>query len=146
VNRAGPPRRFWADGELAPVPIVDMGIDAERVEARLTGPHDRLARARGERHGPAVDGEPAAGGGGGAALPGPGVHPQPLDVGLGLGRRDLGEVLDVVDAQLPGGGDETVVAVDGEVAEGVRARGGGRNQHERAPGREHGRAGGEQTT
>ncbi len=29
---AGPPRRFWADGELPPVPIVDMGIDTERVD------------------------------------------------------------------------------------------------------------------
>ena len=33
---AGPPRRFWADGELPAVPIVDMGIDAERVEVAPT--------------------------------------------------------------------------------------------------------------
>src|SRR5262245_12396464 len=33
---AGPPRRFWPDGELAPVPIVDMGIDTERVEIEPT--------------------------------------------------------------------------------------------------------------
>jgi superfamily II DNA or RNA helicase len=33
---AGPPRRFWPDGELAPVPIVDMGIDIERVEIEPT--------------------------------------------------------------------------------------------------------------
>ena len=36
LDLAGPPRRFWADGELAPVPIVDMGIDAERVDAAPT--------------------------------------------------------------------------------------------------------------
>lgn len=36
LDLAGPPRRFWADGEIAPVPIVDMGIDAERVEAAPT--------------------------------------------------------------------------------------------------------------
>ncbi len=33
---AGPPRRFWADGEYTPVPIVDMGVDARRVESCLT--------------------------------------------------------------------------------------------------------------
>jgi superfamily II DNA or RNA helicase len=33
---AGPPRRFWADGEVPPVPVVDMGIDTERVEAAPT--------------------------------------------------------------------------------------------------------------
>jgi len=33
LDLAGPPRRFWADGELPAVPIVDMGVDAERVEA-----------------------------------------------------------------------------------------------------------------
>ena len=32
LDLAGPPRRFWSDGELPAVPIVDMGIDAERVE------------------------------------------------------------------------------------------------------------------
>lgn len=42
LDLAGPPRRFWADGEPAPVPIVDMGIDAERVEAALT-PSELLA-------------------------------------------------------------------------------------------------------
>src|SRR5437879_1454689 len=36
LDLAGPPRRFWADGEVTPVPIVDMGIDAERVEAAPT--------------------------------------------------------------------------------------------------------------
>ena len=45
VDLAGPPRRFWADGELAPVPIVDMGIDAERVEAAPT-PSQLLAAIR----------------------------------------------------------------------------------------------------
>ena len=32
VDLAGPPRRLWADGEVAPVPIVDMGVDVNRVE------------------------------------------------------------------------------------------------------------------
>jgi len=32
VDLAGPPRRFWADGEVPPLPIVDMGVDANRVE------------------------------------------------------------------------------------------------------------------
>ncbi|MGE0446286.1 MAG: DEAD/DEAH box helicase [Vicinamibacterales bacterium] len=36
VDLAGPPRRFWADGEQPPVPVVDMGIDANRVEALPT--------------------------------------------------------------------------------------------------------------
>ena len=36
LDLAGPPRRFWADGEQPPVPIVDMGIDAERVEGAPT--------------------------------------------------------------------------------------------------------------
>ena len=36
LDLAGPPRRFWADGELPGVPIVDMGIDAERVEVAAT--------------------------------------------------------------------------------------------------------------
>ena len=36
LDLAGPPRRFWADGELPIVPIVDMGIDAERVEEVAT--------------------------------------------------------------------------------------------------------------
>ena len=33
VDLVGPPRRFWADGEVPVLPIVDMGIDANRVEA-----------------------------------------------------------------------------------------------------------------
>ena len=36
LDLAGPPRRFWADGELPPVPIVDMGIDPNRVEPVAT--------------------------------------------------------------------------------------------------------------
>jgi superfamily II DNA or RNA helicase len=32
VDLAGPPRRFWSDGQLPSMPIVDMGIDANRVE------------------------------------------------------------------------------------------------------------------
>ena len=36
LDLAGPPRRFWADGELPAIPIVDMGIDAERVEVAST--------------------------------------------------------------------------------------------------------------
>ena len=36
LDLAGPPRRFWADGEPPPAPIVDMGIDAERVEVAPT--------------------------------------------------------------------------------------------------------------
>ena len=36
IDLAGPPRRFWADGEVPSVPIVDMGIDAERVEVVAT--------------------------------------------------------------------------------------------------------------
>jgi hypothetical protein len=36
LDLAGPPRRYWADGEQPPVPIVDMGIDAERVEGAPT--------------------------------------------------------------------------------------------------------------
>ncbi len=31
ADLAGPPRRFWSDGETQPVPIVDMGIDVHRV-------------------------------------------------------------------------------------------------------------------
>jgi superfamily II DNA or RNA helicase len=36
VDLVGPPRRFWSDGEVATVPIVDMGIDVNRVEAVLS--------------------------------------------------------------------------------------------------------------
>jgi superfamily II DNA or RNA helicase len=36
VDLVGPPRRFWADGEPPSLPIVDMGVDANRVEAAAT--------------------------------------------------------------------------------------------------------------
>jgi superfamily II DNA or RNA helicase len=42
LDLAGPPRRFWADGELPIVPIVDMGIDAERIEG-VASPSQLLA-------------------------------------------------------------------------------------------------------
>jgi superfamily II DNA or RNA helicase len=32
LHLAGPPRRFWPEGESCPVPIVDMGYEADRVE------------------------------------------------------------------------------------------------------------------
>lgn len=46
LDLAGPPRRFWADGEAAPVPIVDMGIDVHRVDASLS-PAQLLAEGPG---------------------------------------------------------------------------------------------------
>lgn len=36
VDLAGPPRRFWADGEIQPFPIVDMGVDANRIQPAIT--------------------------------------------------------------------------------------------------------------
>lgn len=36
IDLVGPPRRFWADGEVVGTPIVDMGVDAGRVESVAT--------------------------------------------------------------------------------------------------------------
>lgn len=36
VDLAGPPRRFWSTGDVPGVPIVDMGVDSNRVEALAT--------------------------------------------------------------------------------------------------------------
>ena len=41
VDLVGPPRRFWADGEGPSLPVVDMGVDANRVEP-ATSPGDLL--------------------------------------------------------------------------------------------------------
>lgn len=109
-------------------------LHAQGVEAGLAGTSARAAAGGREGGRTPVDPEGAVGGGPRAPLPGPRAQPQPLDVGLGLGRRDLGEVLHMVDAELSGSCDQAVVAVDGEVAEGVGAGGARREQGQGAHG------------
>ncbi|CAM5525946.1 hypothetical protein SGLAM104S_00911 [Streptomyces glaucescens] len=108
-----------------------QALHAEGVEARLPRPDLSGAGDDGERGLPPADGDLAVPGGPRAALPGPAVQAQPLDVRPGLRRRDLGEVLDVLDAQVSGGGDQPVVLVDGEVAQRMRAGlpGGQQDEH-----------------
>src|SRR5690606_25246472 len=113
---------------------------------RLPGPRLGPAAVHGERHHASVDTDLAVPGGLRAAVPGPGARPAPpLDVPSGLRGRDLGEVLDVTHPQFTRCGDQSVVAVDGEVAQRVRARRRGGGEDERADGGQDGGARGEGT-
>src|SRR5690606_41294387 len=80
------------------------------------------------------------------AVPGAAVRPAPrLEVASVVRGGDLGEVLDVTRPQFARGGDQSVVAVDGEVAQRVRARRRGGGEDERADGGQDGGARGEGT-
>ncbi len=106
----------------------DPAFEPQRRQPRLPARRRRRRGRRGRGHGapvhrdahgrrgpPAGSGRPIGQLGRGRAPVAVGVH-----VRHGLRGRDLREVLDVVDAQFVRGRDEPVVAVDGEVAQGMR--------------------------